>query len=461
MAIISGTGIFSGIDSAKIIDQLMAVERKPLETLQNKKSDYKIKVSNWGNISNLLNSLKSSLTNLKKINLVTYSAQSSNSNILTATASSNAMEGSYNIKVNSLASAQSIYSGRYNSIDDPIADLGSNPIQRLSIKVGNSEEKIITVDSSNNTLSAVRDAINNSGLKVKANIINDGNGYRLVINSTETGSANKIVIKVDEDNDGNFESSPEETDTIGLSSLAFNPVYDGDGNISGGVANLVQAKKALNATLEIDGVSVTRTKNEISDLITGVTIKLQNVLDNQTVTLNVSKDYSTASKNLNSFVSAYNTLMNALKDEKFKDDTISRQMSGSLRGILINSYDGKTLTNYGLNHDKTGVLNLETSKMEDALKNSFETITNTIDAMAKSLESNVNIYLDKIIPERKNTYNRQIEDIDKRVQLIEKRLEKVEFDYRKKFFELEKTVGNLQRSGDYVTQTFSKWGNTK
>ncbi len=461
MAIISGTGIFSGIDSAKIIEQLMAVERKPVENLKSKKSDYNAKISQWGNISNLLNNLKNSLTNLKKINLVSFSAQSSNTNILTATASSNALEGSYNIKVNSLASAQSVYSMAYSSVDAAVADLGSNPIQKLMIKVGNSEEKVITIDSSNNSLSALKDAINNAGINVKANIINDGTGYRLVVSSTNMGSENKIVIKVDENNDGLFETSPEETDNVGLSSLAFNPTYDSNGDVSGGVANLTQARPAKDASLEIDGVAVTRTKNEISDLINGVTIKLQNISDGQSVTLNVSKDVSTATKSLNNFVSAYNNLMNALKDAKLKDDAISRQIMGSVRNILTGLYNGKTLTNLGLNHDKTGVLSLDSAKFESALKADFNTVSNVVDAMANAMENNVKIYLDKVIPSRKENYTKQIENIEKKIEIIEKRLEKTEADLRKSFYQLEKTIGSLQRSGDYLTQTLNKWGNNK
>jgi len=461
MAIISGTGIFSGIDSAKIIDQLMAVERKPVENLKSKKNGYNAKISQWGNISNQLNNLKNSLTNLKKINLVSFSAQSSNTNILTATASSNALEGSYNIKVNSLASAQSVYSMAYSSVDAAVADLGSNPVQKLMIKVGSSEEKVITIDSSNNSLSALKDAINSAGINVKANIINDGSGYRLVVSSTNTGRENKIVIKVDENNDGLFETSPEETDNVGLSSLAFNPIYDSNGNISGGVTNLTQARSAKDASLEIDGVAVTRTKNEISDLINGVTIKLQNVSDGQEVTLNVSKDVSTAIKSLNNFVSAYNSLMNALKDAKLKDDSVSRQIMGSVRNILTGLYNGKTLTNLGLNHDKKGVLSLDSAKFESAFKADFDTVSNVVDAMANSMESNVKVYLDNVIADRTSGYKKLIESIDKKIEVMEARIEKLEADYRKKFFELEKTIGNLQRSGDYLTQTLSKWGNNK
>lgn len=461
MPIISGTGIFSGIDSAKIIEQLMAVERKPVETLNQKKSDFNTKISKLGNLSNIINNLKNSLTNLKNVNLVPYRSQTTNSNILTATVSSNVQEGIHNIKVIKLAEAQSVFSEAFASYDTAVANLDINPIQKISIKLGNSEEKIITVDSTNNSLSSLKDAINALGLKVRANIINDGTGYRLVISSTETGASNRILIKVDENNDGIFETSPEEIDNNGLSRLAFNPTYDVDGNVSGGITNLTQAKRALDAVMEIDGVTVTRSKNEISDLIENVTLRLQNLSNGEIVKLTVEKDYTAAVNNLNNFVTNYNNLMNALNDGTIKDDYIVRQLKGSIRGILTGSYNGKTVTNYGLNHDKNGVLSLDATKFENFLKNNFADVVNTIDTVANALDSNLKIYLDKIIPARNENYKKLISDIDRRIESLEDKLSRLEVQYRKKFFELEKTIAGLQKSGDYLTQTLSKWGNDK
>lgn len=460
MGVISGTGVFSGIDSGKIIEQLVAVERKPIEVLKSKKSDYNSKISKWGNISNLINNLRNSLTNLKSINLVPYKAQSSNPNVISATASSNALEGVYSIKVIKMAEAQSVYSTSFSSPNDAIADLSTNSVQKISIKLGSSQEKIITIDASNNNLMGLRDAINTSGLKVRANIINDGNGYRLVLNSIDTGANNKIVIKVDEDNDGNFEASADEVDNHGLSRFAFNAIYDNDGNVVGGISNLSQAKRATDAILEIDGMTISRTKNEINDLIDDVTIKIQNI-SNEVVKLTIDRDYSTAVKNLSSFVSNYNNLMNSLKETSLKDDAISKQLSYSIRNILTNSYDNKTLTNYGLNHDKTGVLSLDSTKFESAIKNNFSEVSNVLNEMVNVMEKNLRIYLDNIIPARKENYNKLITNIDKKVELLEDKISKLEADYRKRFFELEKTIAGLQRSGDNLTQTLSKWGNNK
>jgi flagellar capping protein FliD len=77
------------------------------------------------------------------------------------------------------------------------------------------------------------------------------------------------------------------------------------------------------------------------------------------------------------------------------------------------------------------------------------------------MANNLTIYIENVIPGRKENYTNLITTIDKRVEVLEDRLSKLEADYRRKFFELEKTIGSLQRSGDSLTQTLNKWGNNR
>ncbi len=461
MTVISGTGVFSGIDSAKIIEQLMAVERKPIEGLKKKKGDFNTKISKLGNLTNLLKNLKDTLKDLKGANLVPYKVHTTNPNIVTASASKNAQEGIYTLKVVRLAESQSIFSETFSTPDAAVADLDANSVQKISIKVGDSEENIITIDAMNNSLGSLKNAINATGLKIRANIINDGSGYRLVLTSTETGASNRIVIRVDENNDGIFETLPEEVDNSGLSRLAFNATYDVDGNVSGGIANLSQSKKAIDAVVEVDGITVTRSKNQISDIVENVTLQLQNVSNGEYIKLNVEKDYPKSINNLNTFVSNYNNLMTALNDSSIKDDYIVRQLKASVRSILTDSYNGKTLTNYGLNHDKTGVLSLDSVRFDNFIRSNYVELVNTFDSVINNLENNLNNYLEKIIPQRKENYNKLIANMDKKIESLEDKLNQMEVSYRKKFYELEKTIAGLQKNGDYLTQTLSKWGNNK
>ena len=105
----------------------------------------------------------------------------------------------------------------------------------------------ITVDSSNNTLAGLRDAINRANTNVRASIVQDGdNSYRLMVSSKESGTANALTIS---------------------SSLA--------GGTAPTFSNL---QAAQDATVKLgtgsNAITVTRSSNLVGDLIPGVTLNL-------------------------------------------------------------------------------------------------------------------------------------------------------------------------------------------
>ncbi len=134
----------------------------------------------------------------------------------------------------------------------------------------------ITVDASKSSLAGVRDAINSANAGVSASIINDGTGNRLVITAKDSGVANALKITVS-DNDLTH------TDNAGLSQLAYDAA-------TGGVMNLTQTVAAQNATLVIDGITISKPSNVISDAIEGVTLNLLKINTPGATTLSVSRD---------------------------------------------------------------------------------------------------------------------------------------------------------------------------
>ncbi|RME68132.1 MAG: hypothetical protein D6778_02260, partial [Nitrospirae bacterium] len=402
------TGIFTGLNTDEIIQKLMEVERQPLQRLQTQKSSYEAKVSSLGSISSSLSSLKSELQSLKDSDLIGMAATVSDENVLEATASTTASEGTYHIVVNHIATSQSIYSTGFSSETDPVADLSVHPTQTLRIEV-NGQSYDITVDSTNNTLSGLRDAINNSSAPVRASIVNDGTSYRLVISSEQTGTDGRIVVKVDEDNDGVFEETPDETDIAGLSQLAFNPTYDADGNVTGGIANMSQAQAGRDASLTVDGLPITRPSNTIDDLITGVTITLKDSSAGNTVYLTVSEDKSSLQSKLNSFVSAYNSAMDLMRSLSipeegeslpFAGDSTIRTIMQSLREVTTERFGDIYLSRIGLTHDRNGTLSLDTDRLNEILEDAPEVVISALNEMAGQLEDKLDYFINTAIPSR-------------------------------------------------------------
>ncbi|MEM2100278.1 MAG: flagellar filament capping protein FliD [Thermoproteota archaeon] len=465
---INPINISGNLDVNALVEKLLQVEKQPLTRLKQKEATFQAKISAYGLLLSKLNEVKNTLTSLKNPNLIRMKTSVSNTEFLNASAQNHAPSGTYNIQIKNVATAQSIYSEPFISETDEIADLSTYTTQKLQIQIGNSSPITITVDSTNNTLSGIRDAINNANAGVKASVINDGNGYRLILSSSLTGASNKIVVKVDEDNNGVFEEATSETDPIGLSRLAFNATYDSEGNVSGGITNMSQSQAALDAKLKINGLDVTRANNTISDLITGVTIELKKGDGfSSNIVLTVAKDDNELRTMLNSFVNAYNQLMstikglkgNQTKDGALRDDSTLAGIQNSLRSLTTTSYQDKNLALFGLTHDKNGTLNLDTSRLGAALSTSETDVVTTINQMASSLESLLNGYINELVPIRKNGLEQTLKWIQKKEEDLSRKLGLTETALRRKFINLDKLLNQLQGISNQLAQQMDKLSN--
>ncbi len=207
---ISSPGIGSNLDVNSIVSQLMAVERHPLSVLTTKETAFKAQLSAYGTVKSALASFQSALTSLTSGgNLGANTATAGDPSVLSATASSSAMAGSFNVEVTQLARQQKLASGQFANTTDVVGS-GTITIQFGTFDAtGNTfspnaakATKTISISPSNNTLGGIRDAINNAGAGVAASIVNDGTGNRLVITSTDSGQANSLRITTADD-DGN------------------------------------------------------------------------------------------------------------------------------------------------------------------------------------------------------------------------------------------------------------------
>src|SRR3569832_3029322 len=173
-AVTTSTGIFSGLDTSGLIQKMMAVEAQPLQNLYVKKSGYQAELSVFGKLNSSLATLNTAADKLKATATATMKATSTDASVFTATASTTATAGDYSIQVTRLATAQSVYSSTFASESSEVADLSVNPTQKLKLQVGSGTAKEITIDSTNNTLSGLRNAINTAGAGVSSSIINAG-----------------------------------------------------------------------------------------------------------------------------------------------------------------------------------------------------------------------------------------------------------------------------------------------
>ncbi len=287
--VISSTGIGSGLDINSIVTSLTTAKAAPeTNALNRSKTTLTAEVSAFSTFNTALATFQATLATLQdSTKLASRTATLADTTIATATATSSAVAGQYSIQVQNLATAASLSS-------QPIASATSNiGTGTLAIAVGGVSTSI-TIDSTNNTLqgiaAAINSAPNNPG--VSASIITTTAGARLVLSGTATGAANTIKV-TQSGGDG------------GLAALQYDP--------ANGLNNLTQTQAALNANFSVNGYAATSAGNQVSGVISGVTLNLvKATAANTPTTLTVGNDTQGAQTSISTFVTALNGLQTSI-----------------------------------------------------------------------------------------------------------------------------------------------------
>jgi flagellar hook-associated protein 2 len=285
------TGIGSGMDIKGMVDAITNAERAPKQSqLANLEKKTTTQLTSLGQLKSAISNFQSALSTLNSpSSFLARTATSSDSKVMTASVSQSAQAGSYKVEVLQLASTSKV---ALAAIDGK-AKLNTGT---LDIKVGDTEVGI-TIDSTNNTLDGMRDAINEAGKSagVSATIITDDHGSRLVLSSSKAGEGNDITVAVDET--GVVE------DGVSLSELAYSgPATkpelehfaeedDPDTAFADALADYEKGGQTLataqSAKLTIDGLAVTRDSNNIDDAVAGLSFSIKSAGSS---TLTIAKD---------------------------------------------------------------------------------------------------------------------------------------------------------------------------
>jgi len=190
MSTIQLSGLQSGIDTQSIISQLVAVEKRRLTMYQNKQTTLEEKQTALGEVKTKTNSLLTAIKDLSNAGeMRTYKTSSSDSDIVTAKATSNAYEGSHTIVINQLANSERWVSstGQTNS-EDCVGEgtfIYSYNNQETSVTTG----ATTTLDG---LVTLINNDANNPG--VTASLLSYGGVYHLILNGNDAGADNKISI---------------------------------------------------------------------------------------------------------------------------------------------------------------------------------------------------------------------------------------------------------------------------
>lgn len=377
---VSGVGS-SAIDVNSLVSQLMGLEERSKVKLDKKLSDYKVKLSAVGTLSSALSSFKSAMDKLRSTDAFkSIKATSGDTSVLTATASSTAVAGNYNIEVSQLAKANMLASAAFTDTTSAVAT------GTLTLQVGSGAAKSVTIDSTNNTLSGIRDAINKAAADVTASIVNDGTGYKLVLTAKDMGADNKIKATVTGDSVGT------DTDTSGLSSLVYDPA-------AAGTKNMTEIQAAQSSILKMGSMTVTKSSNTVTDFIDGVTLNLIKAQAGTAISLTVENDTSVVKQNVNNFVSEFNKIVNSIgglqkAGGSFSGDGVLRSMDSGMRSILTNTIPGlsgsfNSLSQVGIKTNRDGTLSVDDTTLSSAITNNFSDVVKLFAKAGSPTDANI------------------------------------------------------------------------
>ncbi len=452
MATISSPGLGSGLDINGIITKLMQVESQPLTALQSKEASFQAKLSAFGSLKGALASLQTAAKTLATPGTFTgKSASVSDGTVLTASGSSTAAAGSYSINITQLAKFHAVRSNTNYAATTDTLHTGS-----LSITVGSGTAVNVTIDSGNNTLAGIRDAINTANAGVTASIINDGTTNRLVLASKTSGSAGAITVAVTDSGSGG---------THALSGLAS--------------ASLVTTQTADNANLTINGIAITRSSNTVTDAVDGVTLNLLKgtLATPGTATVTVAQNTGAVTSAVSAFVKAFNDAISGIKTMTAYDatnkkasvltgDSTARSIQSQLSGLVQASVTGiaggiARLSDIGIAVQKDGTLATDSGKLSAALadptKNVAALLTQTTTGN-QGIAVRFNTMLEGIVGSsgliagRTDGINSSIKDIQRRGEALNLRLNAIEKRYRAQFTALDTLVASMNQTSQYLTQ---------
>lgn len=442
------SAVGSGLDIPSIVSQLVAADRAPTENRINTQGTAATaKLSALGTIKGALSNLESSLTALSKaITTPAFKTTVATDAGFTASTSSTAGVGRYDIEVVSLAKTQKLTSSAQAA--DSLVGEGS-----LHIAIGD-ETLDIAVGADANLASLARQINRVAGGKgVTASVITSDAGQHLVLNATGTGSAGAMTIT-----------------HSGADSLeAFSYPQTG-------ASAMTETVAASDAQVRIDGQLRTGSTNTFTDLVEGATITLTKETAGSAHSLEIAGDSTTAKTSLQAFVSVYNAAQSALrstsnynpetkKASALTGDSMVRGLQSQLRNIMGNT-NISDLKALGVSVAKDGVLSFDGSAFDKA-RAEEPALAASVFGSEGRITSNLQSVLSAnlatgsgLLVQRTDNLNKQITRLERELDNLDARMDKAYQRYTAQFTAMDSLVAQMQNTSNYLTSQLANLANS-
>ena len=382
------------IDGLKDADESVQIKPLTLKIDKNTKKQADITA-----LTTLVSTLKTSYADVaNETAMLKRTVTAAGSGSVTANVEAGVAEQTVRLSVSQLAQVDSYQSKGFKSRSETLT--GITKEESLTLSVGDKSVDIKVGAST--TLEDIINQINDgAGDAIKASIVNTGgeNGYKIILQSKESGEKNQIKFSVKGDNQDALKGAQDVLEKLGFMTnqteikddkgaiTGYNLTIDTNNTTAGGK----QLQKAQDAKFNFNGIDITRSSNSVDDLIVGVTFNLNNVDEKNSTTgalkesvITIGKDTDAVVKSLKSMVTAYNDLISNVSTATSYDR--ENGVAGTLNGMseitgikrkLQNLFessnsDGKSLQNFGFSFTEKGVLSVDESKLKDTISKDYE-----------------------------------------------------------------------------------------
>jgi flagellar hook-associated protein 2 len=466
--ILPGLGLGSGLDTTAIVKALVDADKAAKQSQINRQTATNTsQISSVGTLKSVLANFQTAIKNLGSTTtpqFLGYTATSSDPKVLTSVASNSAVNGTYVIKVDTLATSSKVATAAFAGGPSSAIPSGTLNITQNGI----SRPVVIPTGA---TLQSVRDAINTQqgANGFSANIVTDSFGSRLVMGSTVTGSGSDITLG-------------------GIAGLVITT-----GQKMGATPTATSAgaigEFAASASFTVDGLAITSKTNTVDGAISGLTLNLV-AGGGATSTVTVGPNSDGLKKSIQAFVDAYNqvvTSVNTLskptldKDGKLTvpaaltGDSLGRGILASIRGPLTSIGAGDKLTvlsQLGITtNQKTGALDFDSTKFSTAMDTQKlggeiqklflgdPTATGTAaQGMLERMNAAITPYTltgsDGILDARSSNLAKVKTNLASQQEALDRRIETLTAVLTKKYNDMDTLVGKLKATGNNITSMF-------
>ena len=477
-SVMTSLGGGSGIDILKLARDLTDVEQVPAEERINEsKAKTEAKISGLAvlkfNVQELINEFNG-LNDAVELAIPVATSSDTSKVSVTATDGS-ALTGISDISVSSLAQAQRNVSNQYSSNTQT---LNSGGAFSLTITPGSGTATTVSISAGNDTPAGVVSAINAAGAGYTASLVATdaaATSYRIVLEGA-TGSTNTFVV----------------SSTLSDSDLGFHDVSNGNSQNNSGVQS---AQNPANASFVYNGLSLSRSTNVLTDVVSGVTLSLNGIhTGGASTSVNVTADRDTLKVKLQSLVATYNDVqfaLNELSDPESEEEEVGGSLAKDLsvvRTVRDTVYQAITqdsstpsngitgLRDIGVNLTADGSLAFTESTYDSVASSKFNDLSTMLsagtsnqsryDGQSQGLATDAVIKLevltdsiDGIFAQRTESARKELSTYSKDLLELEARMEALYERYVSQFSVMESLVKQLNSTRESLSDTWSNMGN--